>query len=130
MIVVTMPIHSMRKGRPVPCAQLLSTVPGRDGRHELLQFAKRLGMPEAWLRNRQSAFEHFELYGDRITRAVDAGASRADGLRLQFIIRRKRELLGEVPSRNVGRIRRALAIVAARAAESKQSAESPTERPH
>jgi hypothetical protein len=109
VIAIAPSTYTIRKGKTVLSAHLLSTVPGRDGRKELIAFAKRLGMPSRWLHQPRTAWEHFECIGERIERAVNAGAIQIDGQRLQLIIHRKRELLGEVPSRRVARLKRALA---------------------
>ena len=117
LIVITPQTHIVRKDRLVQSAYLLSTVPGRHGREELVDFAKGLSMPAQWLRQPRTVWEHFECVGGRIERAQTAGAIQVDSVRLQTIVHRKRELTGEIPSERVRKLRRVLAIRTARQTE-------------
>lgn len=61
-----------------------------DGRRELLEFGRDLGMREQWLHNRGTPREHFDLFDAWIGFAMMNGARRVSRKRLVEIIREKR----------------------------------------
>lgn len=73
-----------------PSCHLISTLAGDEGRAELLAFARRIGLREAWLQNAGQASEHFDLFGSRIERARVAGAKELGRADFVNVIRAKR----------------------------------------
>lgn len=59
-----------------------STLPGDEGTAELLAFGRRIGLREAWLQNRGTETEHFDLFDGAIDRAVRAGSREITGREL------------------------------------------------
>lgn len=55
-------------------AHCSSDLPGEAGTQELLTFARRIGLREAWLQKAGTETEHFDLFDGAITRARNAGA--------------------------------------------------------
>ena len=86
----------VKEDRPMRAAHLLSTMAGRDGREELLAFAKRIGLRTTWLQHRQTPHEHLDLIGSKIEAAKAAGARAISNHELAEILRDKREKLGLV----------------------------------
>lgn len=86
------PVSYVRFGRHCRSTHLISTVPGKPGRVELLAFAKRLGLRQQWLQRIGTEFEHFDVMGGkRIAGAAALGAKEVDRHRLIEIVRAKRE---------------------------------------
>lgn len=85
------PVFFVRDGRRSCSTHLLSTIPGKPGRVELLTFGKRLGLRQEWLQRIGSEFEHFDAIGwKRITTAKTLCAKEVDRRRLVEIVRMKR----------------------------------------
>jgi len=92
MIVMGAPVFFLRNGRRCRSTHLISTIPGKPGRVELLAFAKHLGLRQEWLQRIGSEFEHFDVMGGkRIAAAKSFGAKEVDRHRLVEIVRMKRE---------------------------------------
>ena len=51
-----------------------SDLPGGLGTRELIDFAARLGLHEAWIQKRGTEYEHFDLIARKRAEAVAAGA--------------------------------------------------------
>lgn len=86
------PVTYIRNGRRCRSTHLISTVPGKPGRVELLAFAKRLGLRQEWLQRIGSEFEHFDVMGwERADKAKSFGAKEVDRHRLVEIVRTKLE---------------------------------------
>ena len=69
---------------------MCSDVAGAEGTVELVAFAKRIGMREAWLQKPGTRHEHFDLFGARRDRAVAAGAREVSRAEVVAIWRAKR----------------------------------------
>lgn len=86
------PVSYVRFGRHCRSTHLISTIPGKPGRVELLAFAKKLGLRQQWLQRIGSEFEHFDVMGGkRIAAAFAIVAKEVDRHRLIEIVRAKRE---------------------------------------
>jgi hypothetical protein len=57
----------------------MSDLLGEAGTAELLAFGLRIGLQEAWLQNRGTPTEHFDLFDGAIPRARSAGAKEVAG---------------------------------------------------
>lgn len=55
-------------------AHLGSTLRGPEGTAELLQFARSIGLRDAWLQSAGTPTEHFDVFDSRIPAALEAGA--------------------------------------------------------
>lgn len=55
-------------------SHLLSDLPGAEGQRELVAFAERLGLEQAWLQNAGTPTEHFDVTEPTRQRALRAGA--------------------------------------------------------
>lgn len=55
-------------------SHLASTEFGKSGTIELMAFARRVGLREAWIQNLGTPTEHFDLFDAAILRAGRAGA--------------------------------------------------------
>ena len=85
------PVFYVRRGRRCSSTHLLSTIPGKLGRVELLAIAKRIGLRQEWLQRIGSEFEHFDVMGGkRIAAAKALGAKEIDRRRLVEVVRMKR----------------------------------------
>lgn len=89
MIVMDPPRPDTFRGRKITTAHLVSTLLGAEGTAELVAFAKRIGMKEAWIQHRGEPHEHFDLMGSKCDAAVEAGAT-VDKYALVNAIRAKR----------------------------------------
>lgn len=86
------PVTYIRSGRRCRSTHLISSIPGKPGRVELLALAKRLGLRQEWLQRIGSEFEHFDVMGwKRAEKAKALGAKEVDRHRLIEIVRAKRE---------------------------------------
>ncbi|HWJ11186.1 MAG TPA: DUF4031 domain-containing protein [Nocardioides sp.] len=56
-------------------SHLLSDLPGEEGRAELLDFARRLGLEARWIQNEGTATEHFDVTEPTRQRALALGAT-------------------------------------------------------
>lgn len=90
MIVMDPPRTDTFRGRKITTAHLVSTLLGAEGTAELIAFAKRIGMKEAWIQHRGEAKEHFDLMGSAVSAAIKAGAT-VDKHALVAAIQAKRE---------------------------------------
>ncbi|MFB6345510.1 MAG: DUF4031 domain-containing protein [bacterium] len=61
-----------------------------DGRGELVQFGREIGMKERWLHNAGTPKEHFDLFDEWIGVAMMEGARRVSRERFFEIIQAKR----------------------------------------
>jgi hypothetical protein len=73
-----------------PSCHLISTLPGAEGTRELFAFAESIGLRRAWIQYIGTDKEHFDLFGERITRAKAAGATVLDRLAFVTAMRAKR----------------------------------------
>jgi hypothetical protein len=69
---------------------MASTLLGEAGTAELRDFARRIGLRDAWLQRRGTPYEHYDLFGDRRQRAVRAGAVELDRRQMVEVFRAKR----------------------------------------
>ena len=90
MIIMDPPHQDTFRGRTIITAHLVSSLVGAEGTAELIAFAKRIGMREAWIQHRGEDKEHFDLMGSRCEAAQQAGAT-VDKHALVAAIRAKRE---------------------------------------
>ena len=86
MIIIDPPVDYGGKFRR--CSHLLSDIPGDEGRRELADFARRIGLHPEWLQHAGVAKEHYDVFGARRTRAIAAGAVEGDRRTLVNAIRR------------------------------------------
>lgn len=63
-------------------AHMMSDLPGDEGSIELAAFAAKIGLRAAWLQNRGTPTEHFDLFDGAIQRAISAGATVVEGREL------------------------------------------------
>jgi hypothetical protein len=77
------------RGRPFCSSHMISDVPGRLGRVEMLEFAVQLGMKPSWLQHGGSAHEHFDVMNSAYYRAVAAGAKQVSHTELVLTISAK-----------------------------------------
>lgn len=69
-VVFDQPTRTRVRGRDIFHAHLMSDQHGIAGSRELLEVAKALGLPRAWLQHADKPHEHFDLWGaDTIDRA-------------------------------------------------------------
>lgn len=73
-----------------PSCHLVSDQPGEAGTAELLEFARRLGLPGRRPHLAGTPREHFDLFGRFIEEALRLGARRVDRRELVAVLRRKR----------------------------------------
>lgn len=69
-----------------PSAHLITDGPSS----ELAAFAKRIGMRHQWLQNAGTYREHYDVFGERLARALSAGAVQIERSRFVAIMRSKR----------------------------------------
>lgn len=74
MIVIDKPVAYIIGGRRRRSAHMVSTLPFKEGRDELLDFGVRIGMKPTWLQKPYTIYEHFDVMGKRIEVALAAGA--------------------------------------------------------
>ena len=58
---------------------------------ELYDFAAELGLKEAWLQERGTAREHFDLWGGRLEAAREAGARTISHAAFREVLKAKRD---------------------------------------
>lgn len=78
MIIIDTPqkyrIAGLMRGREFTSSHLISTLSGTAGSEELLAFAKKMGLREAWLQKKYTWREHFDVMNSRYDAAISAGA--------------------------------------------------------
>lgn len=73
-----------------PSCHMCSTLSGAEGTAELIAFAARIGMRPGWIQRKGTPHEHFDLFGRRRERAVQAGATELDRHAMATVWREKR----------------------------------------
>jgi len=74
MILVDKP--QLWPGKRKPWAHLISDLPGKVGREELVRFAVRCGLRRDYLQHRGTSREHFDVTGIVYEKAVALGAKK------------------------------------------------------
>lgn len=82
-----------------PSSHLISDLPGEEGTAELVAFAERIGLRRRYLQSRGTRHEHFDIWGIKIQRALEAGALQIDKRRIVEIFRKKQEAMLAAPAR-------------------------------
>lgn len=65
---------SPRCFRNTLACHMMTTLPGEQGKQELIAFAKRLGLKPEWIQNPGTKRQHFDLVQSKRARAVQLGA--------------------------------------------------------
>ena len=83
-----------------PSSHLICDIAGAEGTFELTAFAHQIGMAPAWLQNRGTEKEHFDLFGPRIDWALSHGAELVHRRKIVTIIREKRSFYASLGGRH------------------------------
>lgn len=91
MIVIDPPM--LWKESLGPSCHLMSTLNGKEGTRELIEFAERIGLNARRIQKRGTRHEHFDVWGDKIARARAAGAKDVDRAGIVNVMREKKRFL-------------------------------------
>ena len=75
--------------RNTRACHMVSDLPGDEGSRELMEFARRLGLRQAWVQEEDSPLEHFDLVATKRARAVELGAREVGARELLQILAAK-----------------------------------------
>lgn len=74
------PTNPVRTDSGHKAAHVFSDIPGPEGTKELLEWGRKLNLPPFWLQKEKTEYEHFDVWGAKLSRAVEL-ADREVGMR-------------------------------------------------